>query len=203
MGKVTLPRREERETWVRAAATSPTGVVLKAPVEKSTAKKVEERMAVASQMVPAIGVDTGFAHNLHADEWTSAWNGSVSFELKRTTLEEGEVEDTVDSANLESLEVKRGGWQTSCSLENLFAVLVNEDEEDHDDDETPVLQNLVPQDDNDWVHLFEHEEEDRQTRAQEHSKQDRIAVQRVNINGYKIEELFAAKDGRRQSLDYR
>ena len=31
LGEVTLPRREERETRARAAATSPTGVVIKAP----------------------------------------------------------------------------------------------------------------------------------------------------------------------------
>ena len=68
-------------------------------------------------------------------------------------FEKGEEENTVDSANLESMEVKRGGWQLSCSLENRFAVLVNEDEEDHDDVEAPGLQNLGPQDDNDWVHL--------------------------------------------------
>ena len=64
------------------------------------------------------------------------------------------MEDTVDCAKLESLEVKRGGWHTSCSLEIRIAVPVNEDEEDHDDDEAPGLQNLVPQDDGDWVHLL-------------------------------------------------
>ena len=71
------------------------------------------------------------------------------FRPETHNFEEGEEEDTVDSANLESLEVKQGGWQTSCSLENRIAVPVNEDEEDHDDDEAPGLQNLVTQDDND------------------------------------------------------
>ena len=36
------------------------------------------------------------------------------FRAETHNLEDGEEEDTVDSANLESLEVKRGGWQTSC-----------------------------------------------------------------------------------------
>ena len=76
------------------------------------------------------------------------------FRPETHNFEEGEEEDTFDSANLESLEVKRGWWQTSCSLENQFAVLWNEDEEDHDDDEAPGLQNLVPQDDSDWVHML-------------------------------------------------
>ena len=75
------------------------------------------------------------------------------FRAETHNFEKGEEEDTVDSANLESLEVKRGGWQTSCSPENRFGVLVNEDEEDHDDDDTSGLQNLGPQDDNDWVHV--------------------------------------------------
>ena len=43
-------------------------------------------MAVACLLVPAIGVDTGFARNLDGDDQTSAWNGSVGFELKRITL---------------------------------------------------------------------------------------------------------------------
>ena len=58
------------------------------------------------------------------------------FRPETHNFEEGEV-DTVDSANVENMEVKRGGWQTSCSLESRIAVLVNEDEEDHADDETP------------------------------------------------------------------
>ena len=43
-------------------------------------------MAVASLLVLAIGVDTAFARNLDADDRTSAWKGSVGFELKDTTL---------------------------------------------------------------------------------------------------------------------
>ena len=65
---------------------------------------------------------------------------------------EEEEDDAVESANLESLEVKRGEWRAHCSLENRFAVWTDVDEEDHD--EAPASETVILQEDNDWVHVL-------------------------------------------------
>ena len=55
--------------------------------------------------------------------------------VRRTRAEhmhnvEKEEENTVESANLEILEVKRGEWRALCSLENRFSALMNDGDED-------------------------------------------------------------------------
>ena len=89
----------------------------------------------------------------------STWSGPVGLELNTRTTLKREEDDAVESANLESLEVKIGEWRALCSLENRFAVLTNVDEEGRDDNEAPAWETVVPQEDNDWVHVPKQEKD--------------------------------------------
>ena len=119
-------------------------MVAKALEGKATAKR-EVGKVVASSMELVTGVENGATRNRDVGGKMSTWSGSVV---------EEEEDDAVESANLESLEMKRGEWRALCSLENRFAVMMNVDEEGHDDNEAPASETVVPQEDNDWVHVL-------------------------------------------------
>ena len=51
--------------------------------------------------------------------------------------------------------MKRGEWRALGSLENQFAVLMNDDDkEGHNDKMAPASEAVVPQEDHDWVHVL-------------------------------------------------
>ena len=85
-------------------------MVAKALEGKATAKS-EVGKVVASSTELVTGVENGAARNRYVGGKMSTWSGSVELELNtRTTLKKRKI-DAVESANLESLEVKRGEWR--------------------------------------------------------------------------------------------
>ena len=131
------------------------------------------------------------------------WKDEYMEWVRRTRAEhthnvEEEEEIEVESANLESLEVKRGEWRALCSLENRFAVLMNDDEEGHDDNEAPASESVVPQEDEDWVHVL-----NKKKTMKGESKKLRNRWTRfkdMEINGFETEELSAVKEEDGDSL---